>query len=99
MKRRIAYSPEAVDHLRRLSSRQRALVLDAVDRQLAYEPTVETRNRKLMQPNLLAVWELRVRNLRVYYDVENDPDGIVVVQAVGVKLRSAVRIGGEEVAL
>jgi hypothetical protein len=82
-----------------LSSRQRALVFDAVDQQLAYEPTIQTRNRKLMQPNLLAIWELRVRDLRVYYDVEDDPEGVVVVQAVGVKLRNAVRIGGEEVEL
>jgi hypothetical protein len=82
-----------------LSSQQRALVLDAVDRQLAYEPTVETRNRRLMRPNLLAIWELRVRDLGVYYDVEDDPEGVIVVQAVGVKTRNAVRIGGEEVEL
>jgi mRNA-degrading endonuclease RelE of RelBE toxin-antitoxin system len=99
LKHRIEWSPEAIDHLHSLSSRQRALVFDAVDRQLAHEPTVQTRNRKILQPNLLAVWELRVGNLRVYYDVAGDPEEIVVVLAVGIKLRNSVRIGGEEVEL
>jgi mRNA-degrading endonuclease RelE of RelBE toxin-antitoxin system len=91
------YSPEAVDHLHFLSAGQRALVFDAVDQQLAHEPAVETRNRKLMQPNLLAVWELRIRALRVYYDVEDEPERLVVIQAIGIKTRNIVRIGGEEV--
>jgi hypothetical protein len=52
----------------------------------------ETRNRKPMRPNL-APWELRLGNLRVYVDVVIDPEPVVVVLAVGVKERNAVRIG------
>ncbi|MCK6629060.1 MAG: hypothetical protein L6R45_28270 [Anaerolineae bacterium] len=80
---RIEYSREAIDHLRDLSARQRSIVFDAVDEQLLYEPTVETRNRKLMRPNPLAIYELRVGDLRVYYDVEDDPETAVVIRAVG----------------
>ena len=60
-----------------------------------HQPTVETRNRKPMRPNPLAPWELRIGKLRVYYDVEEEPEGAVYVRAVGVKERNRVRIAGE----
>jgi mRNA-degrading endonuclease RelE of RelBE toxin-antitoxin system len=96
---RVDYSPDAEDHLRALTARQGATLLDAVDEQLAYEPTVETRNRKAMRPNPLAPWELRIGSLRVYYDVEEDPARVVRVRAVGIKERKRVRIGGEVIDL
>ncbi len=96
---RIEYSPEAEDHLRALTARQQAIVLDTVDAQLMYEPTVETRNRTPMRPNPLAPWELRIGNLRVYYDVEEEPEPVVYVRAVGVKQRNRVRIGKEVIDL
>jgi hypothetical protein len=73
------------------------MILDVVERQLTHEPTVETRNRKRMRANPLAVWELRVANLRVYYDVVELPRRIVIVHAVGVKERDRVTIGGRQV--
>jgi len=60
---------------------------------------VETRNRKPMRPNPLAPWELRVERLRVYYDVQDEPERIAQVRAVGVKRRHLVRIGGEVIEL
>lgn len=63
------------------------------------EPTVETRNRKPMRPNPLAPWELRIGNLRVYYDVEATPRRVVYVRAVGIKERNRVRIGRELITL
>lgn len=63
---RIEYSPESEAHLQYLTAQQQAIVLDTVDRQLMYQPTVETKNRKLMRPNSLAIWELRIGQLRVY---------------------------------
>ena len=65
----ILFSPEAEDHLRALTARQRSTIFDAVDEQLAHEPAVETRNRKPMRPNPIAPWELRIGDLRVYYDI------------------------------
>lgn len=96
---RIDYSRESIDHLRFLTARQRQMVLDVVDRQLKYQADVQTRNRKLMESNPVAVWELRIDNLRVYYDIEDEPELVVVIRAVGVKERNIVRIGGEEVEL
>ena len=96
---RIEYSPETIQHLRALTARQRTLVLDAVDDQLSHEPCVETRNRKPMRPNVLAPWELRIEDCRVYYDVVEDPEQVVTIVAVGIKVRARVIIGGEEIEL
>ncbi|MBI3797105.1 MAG: type II toxin-antitoxin system RelE/ParE family toxin [Deltaproteobacteria bacterium] len=92
---RIEYSPEAEEHLRFLTARQRVTVLDTVDEQLMHQPTVETRNRKPMRPNPLAPRELRVGKLRVYYDAEEEPEPVVHIRAVGIKERNRVRIGKE----
>ena len=95
----IEYSPESEGHLRALTARQRALVQDSVERDLSYEPTKGTRNRKAMRSNPLAPWELRIGELRVYYDVEEGPGPTVWVRAVGVKEGNRVRLGGEVVEL
>lgn len=85
---KILYSPEVKEYLQVLSG----IIFDAVERQLAYQPTVETRNRKPMRPNPVAPWELRVGNLRVYYDGEEE-NQIVLILAVGVKRRNRLYIG------
>lgn len=93
----IEYSPETRQHLSVLATYQRNIVFDEVDRQLMYEPTVETRNRKPMRPNPVAPWELRIGALRAYYDVVDAPEPTVVVLAVGIKIHNRLYIGGEEV--
>src|SRR5436309_2439759 len=95
----IEYSPDAEDHLRALTARQQAFVLDTVDEQLAHQPHLETKNRKPMRPNPVAPWELRIGKLRVYYDFADEPEPVVYIRAVGIKERSIVRIGGEEIQL
>jgi mRNA-degrading endonuclease RelE of RelBE toxin-antitoxin system len=95
----IEYSPDAEDHLRALAARQQAIILDIVDKQLTHQPTFETRNRKPMRPNPIAPWELRIGDLRVYYDVEEEPEPVVYIRAVGVKERNRVRIGKEVIEL
>src|SRR5262249_46946067 len=92
---RIIYAEEVRDHLRSLTARQRTMVLDGIAEQLTHEPTTETRNRKEMLPNSLASWELRMGDLRVYYDVTEDPQTVTVV-AIGIKERNRVLIGGRE---
>ena len=68
---RIEYSPDAEEHMRTLTSRQQAIILETVERQLTHQPTTETRNRKPMRPNPVAPWELRIGNLRVYSAARN----------------------------
>ena len=96
---RIQYSPETDQHLRYLTARERSIVFDGVDEQLRHQPAVETRNRKPMRPNPLAPWELRIGDIRVYYDVEEEPEKLVTVLSIGLKDRNRVIIGGEEVEL
>ena len=88
----IEYSPVAEDHLFRLTARQRAIVLYTVEKQLSYEPMVETRNRKPMRPNPLAPWELRIGSLRVYYDIQEEPKRVVYVRE---RLRNVIVFGSE----
>jgi hypothetical protein len=71
-------------------------VFDAVDEQLAHEPGVETRNRKPMRPNPISPWELRIGDLREYYDIVVAPVKLVTILAVGIKDRNRVLIGGKE---
>jgi len=96
---RIDYSPDTEQHLRVLTARQRAIVFDGVQEQLEHEADVETRNRKPMRPNPLAPWELRIGDLRVYYEIEEDPEQVVTIVAVGVKDGNRVLIGGREIKL
>lgn len=91
----IVYASEIRDHLRYLTAQRRSTVFDEVNQQLTHEPTVETRNRKPLRPNPLASWELRSGDLRVYYDVEEDPEQQVNIVAIGMKRRNRVSIGGE----
>ena len=95
---RIQYSPDAEDHLRGLTARQRSIVLDTIDRQLAHQPTLETKNRKPMRQNPLAAWELRIGGMRVYYRAQ-EPEQLVQVLAVGVKRHHRVYLGERVVEL
>ena len=63
------------------------------------QTSTETRKRKPMRPNPVAPWELRIGALRVYYDVEEDPQPVVFIRAVGIKERNRVRIGREVIGL
>ena len=46
---------------------------------------------------LIAAWELRVGDLRVYYAVEEKPEPLVVIVAVGIKVRERITIGGKDI--
>ena len=89
---RIQYSHDAEDHLRGLTARQRSIVLDTIDRQLAHQPTLETKNRKPLRQNPLAAWELRIGGLRVYYRMD-EAEPLVQVLAVGAKRRHQGYLG------
>ncbi len=99
MKFRIEYAPATIEHLKALTARQQSIVLTGVDRHLTEDPMVQTRRRKPMRPNILAPWELRLGNLRVYFDIVIEPDPVVVVLAVGIKDRDVLRIGKDVIEL
>jgi hypothetical protein len=86
-------------HLRVLEARERAVVLGAIERQLMYQPLVETRHRKPLRPNPIAPWQLSVEDLRVFYEVGAETSGPVRILAVGRKQGRILKISGEEVQL
>ncbi len=51
-----------------------------------------------MRENPVALWELRIGNLRVYYDVSED-NAWVTIRAVGVKVHNRVFVAGKEIEL
>ncbi|HEY6366892.1 MAG TPA: type II toxin-antitoxin system RelE/ParE family toxin [Candidatus Binatia bacterium] len=78
--------------LRNIRIYYRNQILDAIEEQLAHEPSIRTRNRKLLE-NLIPpwqtvapVWELRVGEHRVFYDV-SATESVVYVRAVRRKPR------------
>ena len=86
-------------HFRVLTAGERTTVLDAIGRQLLHEPLKETRHRKPLRPNPIAPWELRVKNLRVFYDVSEGARNVVNVLAIGIKRGNTIVIEGEEIEL
>ena len=93
----IEFAESVREQLRSLPAQQRTLVLDSIERQLMHEPLLETRNRKALRPNPLAPWELRVGDLRVFYEVAEDQNDIVRILAVGQKRGNRLLIAGKEV--
>ena len=88
----IKFAADVRQHLEALTARDRSTALAGLERQLLHEPFVETRNRKPLRPNPVAPWELRIGDLRVYYDVDEEPE-LVLIRAIGIKVRNLVRIG------
>ena len=80
----------AYDDLRAIKPYYRRRIIDAIHHQLQNEPTVETRNRKVLagvKPSFehkVPVWELRVASYRVYYDV-SEQSMTVLIRAVRLK--------------
>jgi mRNA-degrading endonuclease RelE of RelBE toxin-antitoxin system len=92
---RVELTPEAVDDLGSLRKFEQRRIVDTMELQLTHEPAHETRNRKLLRPNKLAGWELRIEEFRVFYDVV-DAEELVKVVAIGRKDGNELFIHGEK---
>ncbi len=89
------YTSQAAEDLKWFSKREQKIILDGIDDNLRYEPTVATRNRKPMRPNDVAEWELRLGDFRVLYDVD-EIVRVVEIQRVGEKRRDRFFFRGRE---
>ena len=88
----IRFAEGVEEDLRNIRIYYRNQILDAIEEQLAHEPDTRTRNRKLLE-NLIPpwqtvapIWELRVGEYRVFYDV-SAAESVVYVRAVRRKRR------------
>jgi mRNA-degrading endonuclease RelE of RelBE toxin-antitoxin system len=92
------FEPDAIEHLRAFSARDQAIVHDHIEVQLTYQPDMETRRRKRLRPNPLAPWELRIGEIRVFYDIFVESTSVRVI-AIGRKEGNRLMIAGEEIGL
>ena len=80
----ILYADDVVEELQHLRARDRAIIVDRIKEQLRYEPTKPTRVKKLISglkgPWLVGrpVWQLRVGQHRVFYDVDENLQQVTV---------------------
>ena len=80
----IAYAKSVAGDLAAVRSYDRTRILDQIDQQLAHQPTQESRNKKIIRglkppwEHIEPVWELRVGEYRVFYDVDETRETVVV---------------------
>jgi mRNA-degrading endonuclease RelE of RelBE toxin-antitoxin system len=66
----------AIEEIARLRAFEQRQIIAAIEEQLTHEPTKETRRRKCLVgliprfAHVLPIWELRVGNYRVFFDVD-----------------------------
>jgi hypothetical protein len=99
----IVYAPVVHEHLLAIDAKYDSLIREKIIEQLTHEPDTKTRNRKPVRPPAAfqAEWELRFgpnNRFRVFYRISHERREIKIV-AVGVKDRSRLMVGGEEVSL
>lgn len=90
----IEWSTDAEKDLSHFRRHEQVRILDAVTRQLPFEPTVATPKRKRLRPNRTAEWELRIGDFRVFYDVD-DQVRVVAVALVGEKRGNQLFVRGQ----
>ena len=91
----IDYTTKAIEELTWFKKYEQNEIIDEIEAQLRYEPTVETRNRKRMRPNTTAEWELRIGNFRVLYDVDEQAR-IVDIERIGLKRGNTLFFRGQQ---
>lgn len=84
MAHEIRFSGSAAEELRRFAVFERRRIVDEINNQLSHEPTVVTRNRKCLLgltpgfEHRPPVWELRLGDIRVFYDVDEEAQEVHV---------------------
>ena len=80
----IEFAPSVAEDLSEVRAFDRAPIMNAIEELLTHEPTVPTRHRKLL-PDLESsfegvppIWELRVGEFRVFYDVAEEEKKVYV---------------------
>ncbi len=80
----IRLDQDAVAEIGELRASERKRVLDAIEKQLAHEPAEASRRRKMLSglappwEQVRPVWQLRVGDLRVFYDVDESGRTVTV---------------------
>lgn len=93
MEHAIFFAPQAIQDLKRLSARDRAMVRDAIETHLQFEQEVLSQSRiKRLRGMRRPQYRLRVDAIRVYYDIL---DGEVEILAIIEKAHAAHWLAAE----
>ena len=100
---KILFDVEIDQHLDAIELKYHSLIRSAIERQLRFEASKETRNRKplLRENELEADWEIRFgpdNRFRVLYTVDEEHHEVVVL-AIGVKQGNRLFVAGEELTI
>jgi len=95
MPHRITITQEAKAQLQDLSAREQRIISEGIAARLQDQPTVPSKAIKLLRPNPLAGYELRLGDLRVLYNVDEE-NLEVVVAIVGRKAGNSLVVEGRE---
>jgi len=80
MRFEILLAPEAVEDLRRLKTKERSAVKEALETHLRHEPTKTSRSRiKRLRGIARPQYRLRVDEVRVFYDVSGSAVEILAI--------------------
>lgn len=83
----VDYAEGVSKDLARLRAFERKRILDQIESHLRTQPAQQTRNRKLLPglkppwDQVLPIWELRVGEYRVFYDVDESEE-LVTIRAI-----------------
>jgi mRNA-degrading endonuclease RelE of RelBE toxin-antitoxin system len=96
----LIYDPEVRRQVSRIDRKYHSLIRWQIERQLRFEPEVETRNRKpILRPSVFSsAWELRFgpnNRFRVFYRTNRGVRQVYIL-AVRENIKDRLFIGGEE---
>jgi mRNA-degrading endonuclease RelE of RelBE toxin-antitoxin system len=80
----IVYTEGVVADVKDLRANKRKQILDKIEEQLLHEPARPTRNKKTLEglkppwDHEEPVWELRIGDYRVFYDVDEEQQRVFV---------------------
>jgi mRNA-degrading endonuclease RelE of RelBE toxin-antitoxin system len=92
MRFEIEFREEAIDDLRQLKASLERKIMGEIEKQLVHQPEKPSKNKKCLENESAGfefeppLWELRVGEYRVFYDVD-ETLGKVIVRAIRQKRR------------
>lgn len=97
MKFAVVILPSADADLTYFRVHEQRIILTGIATHLVYDATPETKRRKKLDLNHIALWELRIDHYRIFYNAEDAPS--IRVTAIGYKDHNDLYIRGKKIEL
>jgi len=98
---KLVYAPVVHEQLKAIQLKYYSLIRSTIEKQLQFQPDVETRNRKPLKRAIApgGDWEIRFgpnNRFRVFYEVDHQRNEVHIL-AIGIKEGNRLLVGGKEV--